>query len=72
MLCPNALENPFIWLRRGQVYFELGDMRLAEDGLASAFMLGDKNIFEGEDPKYSEFILSKLKPPHDTSSTDVD
>jgi len=62
MLCPNALENPFIWLRRGQVYFELGDMRLAEDSLASAFMLGGKEIFEGEDPKYSEFILPKLKP----------
>ena len=62
MLCPNALDNPFIWLRRGQVYFELGDTRLAEDSLASAYMLGGKEIFSGEDPKYASFILPKLKP----------
>jgi len=62
MLCPKALENPFIWLRRGQVFFELGDTRQAEDSLASAFMLGGKDIFNGEDPKYADFILPKLKP----------
>jgi tetratricopeptide (TPR) repeat protein len=61
MLCPNALENPFIWLRRGQVYFELGDTRLAEDSLASAFMLGGREIFDSEDQKYAAFILPKIK-----------
>ena len=62
VLRPKALDNPFIWLRRGQVYFELGDTRLAEDGLASAFMLGGREIFSGQDPKYAAFILPKLRP----------
>jgi len=63
MLCPNALDNPFISLRRGQVYFELGDTRLAEDSLASAFTLGGTEIFDSEAPKYAAFILPKLKRP---------
>lgn len=60
MLCPNALENPFVWLRRGQVYFELGDMKQAQDSLASAFMLAGPEIFESEDPKYASFILPQM------------
>jgi len=61
MLCPNALDNPFLWLRRGEVYFELGDMKQAQDSLASAFMLAGREIFETEDPKYAAFILPKLE-----------
>ncbi len=61
MLCPNALDNPFLWLRRGEVYFELGDMKQAQDALASAFMLGGREIFEREDRKYAEFILPKME-----------
>jgi tetratricopeptide (TPR) repeat protein len=61
MLCPNALDNPFIWLRRGEVYFELDDMQQAQDSLASAFMLGGHEIFEREDPKYAAFILPIMK-----------
>lgn len=62
-LCDDSLGNPFIWLRRGQVYYELGDTRLADDCLASAYMLGGEEIFEREDPKYAEYILAKLDPP---------
>ncbi len=61
MLCPNALENPFLWLRRGQVYFELGDMKQAQDSLASAFMLAGREIFEREDSKYAAFIFPKME-----------
>jgi tetratricopeptide (TPR) repeat protein len=61
MLCPNALDNPFLWLRRGQVYFELGDMTQAQDSLASAFMLAGQEIFATEDPKYGAFILPKME-----------
>ena len=60
-----SLENPFIWLRRGQVYFELGATELADDCLASAFMLGGPEIFEREDPKYADYIMPKLKPAAD-------
>ena len=61
MLCPDALDNPFLWLRRGQVYFELGDMKQAQDSFASAFMLAGREIFETEDPKYAAFILPKME-----------
>jgi tetratricopeptide (TPR) repeat protein len=61
MLCPNALDNPFLWPRRGQVYFELGDMKQAQDSLASAFMLAGREIFEREDPKYAAFILPMME-----------
>ena len=63
LLCPDSLDNPLIWLRRGQVYFELGDTRLADDSLASAYMLGGDEVFEREDPKYAEYIHTKLQKP---------
>ena len=63
MLCPDALDNPLIWLRRGQVYFELGDVPLADGCLASAYMLGGKEIFDRQDPKYMDYISNKLKEP---------
>jgi len=63
MHCPDALGNPFIRLRRGQIYYELGDEHMATQELASAYMLGDTEIFAEEDPKYAEFILPKLEPP---------
>ena len=59
-LFDDSRENPFIWLRRGQVYFELGDTKLMDDCLASAYMLGGDEIFDGEDPKYAAYILPKL------------
>lgn len=63
MHCPDALGNPLIRLRRGQVYYELGDEHMATQELASAYMLCDIDIFAQEDPKYAEFILPKLDPP---------
>lgn len=62
-LCPDALNNPFVWLRRGQIYYEVGDTRLADDCLASAYMLGGTEIFDREDQKYADYILAKLKLP---------
>lgn len=62
-LCPDSLDNPFIWLRRGQVYYELGETRLADDCLASAYTLGGTEVFAREDPKYVHYILAKLQPP---------
>ncbi|MFN3648396.1 MAG: tetratricopeptide repeat protein [Armatimonadota bacterium] len=50
-LLGEALDNPFIHLRRGQALFELGDRTRALDALMRAWML-DPEIFEDEDPKY--------------------
>lgn len=38
---PDGQFNPFILLRLGQVLFELGDMRSAQEYLARAHMLGN-------------------------------
>ncbi len=56
-------DNPFIRLRRGQVSFDKGDFKNAENELAFAFMAGGYSILEHEDDKYAEFVLSKLLPP---------
>lgn len=63
MHCPDAIGNPFVHLRLGQVQYELGNSTRAADELARAYMGGGKEIFAPEDPKYFAFVRSKLKPP---------
>lgn len=63
MHCPDAIGNPFVHLRLGQVQYELGNSAWAADELARAYMGGGKEIFKPEDPKYFAFVKSKLKPP---------
>ncbi|EGQ8107505.1 hypothetical protein CGH41_22165 [Vibrio parahaemolyticus] len=59
--CPNGLGNPFIHLRLGQAFFELGDLQKSADELARAYMGGGKDIFLEDDPKYLVFLESKIK-----------
>ena len=55
--CPDGLGNPFIMLRLGESLFENGgDMNRIKDYLMRAFLLGGKEIFEGEDQKYFSLI----------------
>jgi len=61
--CPGGLGNPFIHLRLGECQFELGDHARAADELARAYMGGGREIFEKEDPKYFQFLQTRLKPP---------
>jgi len=63
MYCDGAIGNPFNHLRLGQTRFELGNMDRAADELARAYLPEGKKLFESEDPKYLDFIKSKLKPP---------
>lgn len=42
---------------------DTGQTELAIDELAAAFMLGGYSIFDAEDDKYAEFVLSKMLPP---------
>lgn len=53
---PEGIGNPFIHLRMGQVQYELGNREKAADELLRAYMGADKEIFEGEDPKYFQLI----------------
>jgi tetratricopeptide (TPR) repeat protein len=61
MHCPDAIGNPFIHLRLGQVQFELGDLQRARDELARAYMGAGDEIFDGEDPKYLALVRQALK-----------
>ncbi len=63
MHCIGAIESPFLHLRLGQCQFELKNMDRAADELARAYMGAGKAIFEHEDPKYFEFLKTKLLPP---------
>ena len=59
MLCPNALGNPFIHLRRGQLMFDAGDLDAAADELMRAYMGGGPELFGVESPKYLEFLSTR-------------
>ncbi len=56
MYCPDAIGNPFIHLRLGEVQFEMGDHAKAQDELMRAYMGAGAEIFQEEDKKYFEFI----------------
>ena len=61
MHCPNALGNPFIHMRLGQVQFELGNNERAADELTRAYMAAGEDVFEDDDPKYLEFLKTVIK-----------
>lgn len=63
MWCPGTIGNPWVHLRLGQVYLELGDEERATSELARAYMGGGREIFEGHDPKYFELVESVLEAP---------
>ncbi len=63
VMCPGGLENPFIMMRLGQCYFELGDEKRAADRLARAYFLDGRTIFGQEDPKYFGLLEKVLRPP---------
>jgi hypothetical protein len=62
MHCPGTIGNPWVHLRLGQVRFELGDARAADE-LARAYMGGGRELFAGLDPKYFALVESVLQPP---------
>jgi tetratricopeptide (TPR) repeat protein len=59
ILCPGALGNAFLHLRRGQLLFDAGDLDAAADELVRAYMGGGREIFEVEAPKYFEFLSTR-------------
>ena len=63
--CPGALQNPFLHLRAGQAYFELGQIDTAKQWLTSAWTTGGDELFDGDDSKYLRFIRELLRPPAD-------
>ena len=61
--CVGGLGNPFIHLRLGECCFELGETDRAADELTRAYMGAGREIFEQENPKYFEFLATRIKPP---------
>lgn len=57
---PNGDENPFLYLRLGQCFLELGELNDAADALESAYRIGGEDIFADEDPKYLGFVKTQL------------
>jgi len=49
--------NPFVYLRRGQVLFELGDEKEASNELMRALLLGGEDVFSSEPLDYWVFRL---------------
>lgn len=60
MHCPGAIGNPFIHMRLGQCQFEVGNHDRAADELTRAYALEGEDIFSDDDPKYLEFLKSRI------------
>ena len=60
-LYPDALGNPFLHLRAGQIHFELDELDRAADHLMRAYMGYGEDVFTDEDPKYRKFLATRAK-----------
>jgi tetratricopeptide (TPR) repeat protein len=60
MHCPGAIGNPFLHLRLGQCQYEIGNMERAADEFTRAYALEGAAIFQDDDPKYFEFLKTKI------------
>ena len=58
MECPGGVDNPFLQLRLGQAYYELGQTDDARAHLQIALDKEGQTIFGFDDPKYYEFITA--------------
>ncbi|MDQ0468049.1 tetratricopeptide repeat protein [Labrys wisconsinensis] len=61
MHCPDAIGNPFLHLRRGQVLLDRGEEDEAADELTRAYALEGKEIFDEESPHYFEFLKTRIR-----------
>ena len=61
MTCPEAIGNPFLHLRLGQVLLDLGNEAGAADELMRAYMGGGAEIFASEEPHYLAFLGTRAQ-----------
>lgn len=59
--CPSGQVNGFVHLRLGEDLFELKQKEKSLDHLLRAYMLEGKEIFDGEDEKYFEFLNKNVE-----------
>ncbi len=61
MTCPDAIGNPFLHMRLGQVLFDAGELDGAAEQLIRAYMGAGAKVFSNEDPKYLEFLGTRAR-----------
>ena len=61
MYCPNAIGNPFLHLRLGQCLFEMEFLDQAADELIRAYALEGEELFSEDDPKYLDFLRTRIE-----------
>lgn len=54
--CLNGIGNPFILLRIGECFFELGSYDNAKNYLLQAYMVDGEEVFENQEEKYFNII----------------
>ncbi|MDH7976071.1 hypothetical protein QH494_28160 [Sphingomonas sp. AR_OL41] len=59
MICPDAVGNPFLHLRLGQVLFDAGEHDRAADELMRAYMGAGVDLFAAEDVRYLTFLHTR-------------
>jgi tetratricopeptide (TPR) repeat protein len=57
---PGGLGNPYVHLRLGQLYFEQDSLDKAADELTRAYMGAGVDIFMEDDPKYLDFLETRI------------
>jgi tetratricopeptide (TPR) repeat protein len=60
VVSPGGLGNPLVHLRLGEVHYEMSDFEKAGDELTRAYMAAGREIFGSEDPKYINFLATKI------------
>ena len=53
--------NPIIHFNKGFCHFELNELDHAEESFTRAYMLEGQKIFENQDPKYFEFLKTRIE-----------
>lgn len=59
MTCPDAVGNPFLHLRYGEVLLDSGEEDAAAEELMRAYIAEGEEIFSAEDPRYFEFLKAR-------------
>jgi len=59
MTCPDAVGNPFLHLRLGQILFDSEEHDRAAEELMRAYMGAGSEIFAAEDDRYLAFLRTK-------------
>lgn len=56
-----VLDNETVHLNKGICHFELGEPDHAADSFTRAYMLEGEDVFKGKDPKYFEFLKTRIE-----------